>query len=69
MCLRVERERGGGGGGQLDGLICVEVDPDLEGGGEGADGHMGGGKTPQLAGDTGGAWRLTHKRSSTFAVF
>ena len=56
MSLHVERERGGGGGGQLDGLVSVEVDPDLEGGGEGAEGDVGGGQAEQLAADTGGAW-------------
>ena len=59
MCLHQVGERGGGGGGQLDGLVSVEVDPDLEGGGVGADGHVGSGQAPQLAGDTGRAWRLT----------
>ena len=36
MGLHQVRERGGGGGGELDGLVRVEVDPDLEGGGEAA---------------------------------
>ena len=55
MGLHQVGERGGGGGGQLDGLVSVEVDPDLEGGGVRADGDVGGGKAPQLAGDTGRA--------------
>ena len=56
MCLHQVGERGGGGGGQLDGLVSVEVDPDLEGGGEGAEGDVGSGQAEQLAADTGGAW-------------
>ena len=59
MSLCVEREGSGGSRGRLDGLIRIEVDPNLEGGGKGADGHMGGGQAPQLAGDTGRAWRST----------
>ena len=59
MSLHVEREGGGGGGGEGQRLVSVEVDPDLEGGGVGADGDVGGGQAPQLAGDTGRAWRST----------
>ena len=55
MGLHQVGERGGGGGGQLDGLVSVEVDPDLEGGGEGAEGDVGGGQAEQLPADTGGA--------------